>query len=108
MSALPLADGPAMYFGATIMTFALPFGAFIVAALALYFLFRTSHSTPKLKYLTPGYTASVATKEPYPAPAPHPSAAAAAVPETAVLPGALPPEAPAPETPAPEAGGGEA
>ena len=70
MAALPLADGPAMYFGATIMTFALPYGAFIVGALVLFFLFRARHSGPKLKYLATYGTTSVSTKEPGPAPAP--------------------------------------
>ena len=59
-----------MYFGGTIMTFALPYGAFIAAALALYFLFRARHSGPRLKYLNPGHVASVTTREPGPAPAP--------------------------------------
>ena len=74
MLALPLADGPAMYFGATIMTFALPYGAFIAVALALYFLLRARHSGPRLKYLSPGQVASVTTREPGPAPAPAPEA----------------------------------
>ena len=34
-----------MYFGGTIMTFALPLGAFIVVTVALFFLF-TAHGTP--------------------------------------------------------------
>ena len=46
MSALPLADGPAMYFGSTIMTFALPYGAFIAAAIALFYLFRATALRP--------------------------------------------------------------
>lgn len=117
MSALLLADGPAMYLGGSIMTFALPFGAFIATAIALYFLFRANHSTPRLKYLTPAHTASVATREPHPAPVPSPSAPAAGpeakVRETDVLPGALlpetaAPETAAPETAAPETDGGEA
>ena len=40
-----------MYFGGTIMTFALPMGAFIVAAIALFYLFRAQHSGPRLRYL---------------------------------------------------------
>jgi hypothetical protein len=76
VSALPLADGPAMYFGGTIMTFALPLGAFIAAALALFFLLRARHSGPRLKYLTSAHIASVATREPGPAPAPAPEARA--------------------------------
>ena len=63
-----LADGPAMYFGGTIMTFALPLGAFIVISIALFFLFRSEHSGPKLKYLATASFTSVATREPAPAP----------------------------------------
>jgi len=67
-----------MYFGATIMTFALPYGAFIVGALALFFLFRARHSGPRLKYLSNSPTvASVSTREPGPAPAPSVAAAEA-------------------------------
>ena len=94
MSALPLADGPAMYFGGTIMTFALPFGAFIAAAIALYFLFRPTHSGPRLKYLTTPPVASVAHQGAGPRPGPHrgrrrPSGAARRphTPETAMVPG---------------------
>ena len=94
MSALPLAQGPAMYFGATIMTFALPYGAFITAAIALYLLFRARHSGPKLKYLNSAFVSSMITREPGPAPAPS---VLVAEPETA-----------APETAAPETGGGQA
>ena len=50
----PLADGPAMYFGGTIMTFALPLGAFIVISIVLFYLFRSAHSGPRLKYPTTG------------------------------------------------------
>jgi hypothetical protein len=83
-----------MYFGGTIMTFALPYGAFIAAALALYFLFRARHAGPGLKYLSRGQVASVTTREPGPAPAPSAHAAE--------------PVTPAPETPANEGDGGEA
>ena len=69
LAALHLADGPAMYFGGTIMTFALPLGAFIVISVALYYLFRTAHSGPRLKYLTTSSFSSVGTREPAPAPA---------------------------------------
>jgi hypothetical protein len=70
-----------MYFGGTIMTFALPYGAFIVAALALFFLFRARHSGPKLKYMhTSDNVASLTTREPGPAPAP--SVAADEAPKT--------------------------
>ena len=80
LAALHLADGPAMYFGGTIMTFALPLGAFIVIAIALFYLFRSAHSGPKLRYLATASFTSVGTREPAPAPAPP---VAAAVPESA-------------------------
>jgi hypothetical protein len=97
--ALPLADGPAMYLGSSIMTFALPFGAFIAAAVALYFLFRVRHSGPRLRYLTSGHqVASVTTREPGPASSPPVLAAAPDAPETTVAPGTLPPETASTET----------
>jgi hypothetical protein len=65
-----LADGPAMYFGGTIMTFALPLGAFIVITVALFFLFTAQHSGPKLKYWANARFTSVGTREPGPVPAP--------------------------------------
>ena len=92
LAALHLADGPAMYFGGTIMTFALPLGAFIVIAIALFYLFRSEHSGPKLKYLATDSFTSVGTREPGPVPAPPVTATvmvteaerqAAADPETA-------------------------
>ena len=64
---MPLADGPAMYFGGTIMTFALPMGAFIVITVTLFYLFRSRHSGPRLKYLTTAPFTSVGTREPGPA-----------------------------------------
>jgi hypothetical protein len=70
LAATHLADGPAMYFGGTIMTFALPMGAFIVATIALFYLFRANHTGPKLKYLTTAPFASFGTREPGPVPAP--------------------------------------
>jgi hypothetical protein len=82
-----------MYFGSTIMTFALPYGAFIAAAIALFYLFRARHSGPRLRW-SMGSTAqvtSVTTREPGPAPAPEVSTAAPA-PE---------PAAPAATVPAP-------
>ena len=69
-AALHLADGPAMYFGGTIMTFALPMGAFIVASIALFYLFRAQHSGPKLRYLAGAAFSSFGTREPGPVPAP--------------------------------------
>jgi hypothetical protein len=59
-----------MYFGGTIMTFALPYGAFIVAAVALYYLFRNRHAGVRLKYLATAPFNSLGTREPGPAPAP--------------------------------------
>jgi hypothetical protein len=59
-----------MYFGGTIMTFALPYGAFIVVSLVLFFLFRARHSGPRLKYLHSSDVTSVSTREPGPAPSP--------------------------------------
>jgi hypothetical protein len=69
----PLADGPAMYFGSTIITFALPYGAFIAAAVALFYLFRARHSGPRLRWSadSAAQVASVTTREPGPAPAPE-------------------------------------
>jgi hypothetical protein len=111
---LPVADGPAMYFGSTIMTFALPLGAFIVIALALFFLFRSVHSGPKLKYLAADSFTSIGTREPGPAPAPPVVAAEAelaADPETPITPESvepepepIKPEAPGPQAPGPESG----
>jgi hypothetical protein len=75
VSALNLADGPAMYLGGSMMTFALPLGAFIVIASALFFLYRWPHSGPKLKYLASSPVASVLTREPGPIPAPAAKAA---------------------------------
>jgi hypothetical protein len=75
----PLADGPAMFFGSTIMTFALPYGAFIAAAVALFYLFRARHSGPRLRWSadSAAQVASVTTREPGPAPAPEVIAASA-------------------------------
>ena len=74
LAAMHLADGPAMYFGGTIMTFALPLGAFIVISIVLYYLFRSAHSGPGLKYLTAAPFASLGTREPGPAQAPETAA----------------------------------
>jgi hypothetical protein len=70
LAAPHLADGPAMYFGGTIMTFALPMGAFIVITVALFYLFRSEHAGARLKYLTTAPFTSVGTREPGPVPAP--------------------------------------
>ena len=69
LAAPHLADGPAMYFGGTIMTFALPMGAFIVITVALFYLFRSEHSGPRLKYRTAAPFTSLGTREPGPVPA---------------------------------------
>jgi hypothetical protein len=86
MTIMPLADGPAMYFGGTIMTFALPMGAFIVATVALFYLFRWQHAGPKLKYPTTANFSSFGTREPGPAPSPSvaPVEELAADPETPI------------------------
>ena len=104
-AALHLADGPAMYFGGTIMTFALPLGAFIVITVALFFLFTAQHSGPKLKYWANARFTSVGTREPGPVPAPPVTAAVevlAADPETPITPESIKPEPSAPEPSAPE------
>jgi len=62
--ALMIADGPTRYLGGSIMTFALPYGAFIVIAGVLYYIYRRPHSVPRLRYLTPATQTSVATREP--------------------------------------------
>jgi hypothetical protein len=97
VSAFHLADGPAYYLGGSIMTFALPYGAFIVIATVLFFLYRRPHSGPKLKYLSSGPITSVLTREPGPIPAP---AAGTAEPSAAQAPDAVAD----PETAANEAG----
>ena len=88
----PLADGPAMYFGGTIMTFALPLGAFIVIATALFYVFRFAHNGPRLKYPTSAPFASLGTREPGRT-APAAVVAAAAAP-AAVAEAAADPESP--------------
>jgi hypothetical protein len=64
MGAMLLADGPTRYLGGSIMTFALPYGAFIVIALVLYYIFRRPHSVPRMRYLRPAHQSSVGTREP--------------------------------------------
>jgi hypothetical protein len=59
-----------MYFGGTVMTFALPMGAFIVATVVLFYLFRAQHSGPRLKYPAGAAFSSFGTREPGPVPAP--------------------------------------
>jgi hypothetical protein len=59
-----LADGPTRYLGGSIETFALPYGAFIVIATALYFIFKRPHSVPRMRYLTPAHQIAAGTREP--------------------------------------------
>jgi hypothetical protein len=93
-----------MYFGGTIMTFALPMGAFIVATIALFYLFRARHSRPKLRYLAGAGFSSFGTREPGPVPAPPVQASSAAPvdelaadPETPITLKATEPESTEPE-----------
>ena len=95
-----------MYFGSTIMTFALPYGAFIAAAIVLYYLFRARHSGPRLRWSagSASQVTSVTTREPGPAPAPGVTTAMSALPvlteeSEAPAPAATAPAAPAPEAP---------
>jgi hypothetical protein len=92
-----------MFFGGSIMSFALPMAAFIVIAGLLFYLYRRPHHNPRLKYMAPEVVTSVGTWEPgpIPAPAPAPKAAADAAPET-VAPEAVTPETAVPETAVPE------
>jgi hypothetical protein len=77
-----------MYLGGSIMTFALPYAAFIVIATALFFVFRAKHHNPRLKYMSPEVVTSVGTREPGPVPAPVAKAAGPAT----VTPEAVPAE----------------
>jgi hypothetical protein len=75
-----------MYFGGTIMSFALPLGAFIVVGIVLFFLFTAEHSGPKLRYLATASFTSVGTREPGPVATPPVAAVEelAADPETPI------------------------
>ena len=64
MTELVLADGPTRYLGGSIETFALPYGAFIIIAAGLYFIFKRPHSVPRMRYLTPAHQVSTGTREP--------------------------------------------
>ena len=64
MTELVLADGPARYLGGSIETFALPYGAFIVIATLLYFIFKRPHNVPRMRYLSPAHQTSTGTREP--------------------------------------------
>jgi hypothetical protein len=59
-----VASGPLRYFGGSIETFALPMGAFIVAALVLFYIYRRPHGVPRLKYLRPAHQTALGTREP--------------------------------------------
>ena len=88
------------------MTFALPYGAFIAAAIALFYLFRATHSGPRLRWSSDNaaHVASVTTREPGPVPAP-PVTTASPVTTAAPAPDAAPaPEPTVPAPPAPAAG----
>ena len=95
MTELVLADGPTRYLGGSIETFALPYGAFIVIATLLYFIFKRPHSVPRMRYLTPAHQVAAGTREPGAAGmirlrAPIPASAVVAEAETGV-PGLQPP-----------------
>jgi hypothetical protein len=55
---------PTHYLGGSIMSFALPYGAFIVITLVLYYAFMRPHSVPRMKYLRPAQQSSLGTREP--------------------------------------------
>jgi hypothetical protein len=95
-----------MYFGGTIMTFALPMGAFIVASIVLFYLFRAQHSGPKLRYPAGAAFSSFGTREPGPVPAPPvaPVEVLAADPETPITLESTEPESAEPESTEPESG----
>jgi len=59
-----LADGPTRYLGGSIETFALPYGAFILIAVVLFFFFKRPHSVPRMRYLSPAHQVSTGTREP--------------------------------------------
>jgi len=61
---LILSVGPARYLGGSIETFALPYGAFIVIAWALFYILRRPHDVPRLRYLRPAHQAALGTREP--------------------------------------------
>jgi hypothetical protein len=100
VSVTSVAEGPAMYLGSSIMSFALPIGAFIVIATTLFLLFLARHSLPRLKYLPAGTATSVMTREPGPVPAPAPARDDAIADKPAGSAASAAPEAPAsPEEP---------
>jgi hypothetical protein len=94
---LVLAGGPTRYLGGSIETFALPCGAFILIATALYFIFKRPHSVPRMRYLTPAHQVATGTREPgqrgmIRVRGPFPASAVVAEAETGV-PGLQPPNA---------------
>lgn len=66
--------GPAMFLGSSIMSFVLPYAAFIIITASLFVMFRAKHSGPRLKYLSSAPVTSVITREPGPAVALKPKA----------------------------------
>jgi hypothetical protein len=58
------ADGPTRYLGGSIMSFALPYGAVIVIAVGLLYIFMRPHNVPRMRYLRPAHQTSVGTREP--------------------------------------------
>jgi O-antigen/teichoic acid export membrane protein len=56
--------GPTRYLGGSIMTFALPMGAFIVISVGLYYIFKRPHNVPRMAYLRPAHQTSIGTREP--------------------------------------------
>jgi hypothetical protein len=92
-----------MYFGSTIMTFALPYGAFIAATIALFYLFRARHSGPRLRWTMGGaQVTSFTTREPGPIPTPEVTTGVSALPVPTEPLQAPASDAPASDAPAPE------
>ena len=56
--------GPTRYLGGSIMTFALPMGAFIIIAVGLYYIFKRPHNVPRMPYLRSAHQISIGTREP--------------------------------------------
>ena len=101
MSALLLADGPAMFLGGSILSFVLPMAAFIVIAGGLFWLYRRPHNNPRLNYMSPEVVTAVGTREPGPVPAPAAKAPATA--QAAATTETVTPETVTPETEVAEA-----
>jgi len=106
-SGLHLADGPAMYFGGTIMTFGAADGARSSwPRIVLFYLFRAQHSGPRLRYPAGAGFSSFGTREPGPVPAPPvaPVEVLAADPETPITLESGEPQSAEPESTEPESG----